>query len=104
MLNFIAPIEVEGKPEPKDYEFNGRKGTTYKLNISQNDGCDTATLPCTEAVYHSVKRHDKISVLLVYNDANERNPLKIDSIVPFDSKDKPSAPSTPAAPGTSAKH
>lgn len=100
MLSFIAPIEIEGKPQPKEYEFNGRKGITYKLNISQNDGRDTATLPCKEEVYKEVNRHDKLNVLMLYNDTSDRNPLKIDSIIPFDEKDKPVS-SAPA--GSTAK-
>lgn len=43
---------VTGKPEPNEWEFEGRKGVTYRLEIS--DGSGNVTIRVTEEVYNSV--------------------------------------------------
>lgn len=83
MLNFIATIEIEGKPEPREYNMNGRAGKSYKLNISQNDGRDTATVSCSEHVYNSVRRRDVVAAVFVYSENGDYKQLKIDSLSPF---------------------
>lgn len=88
MLCFEAKIEVEGKPDPRPWKTgNGEEKKSYSLNISQNDGRDTATVKCTEDVYNQVKRHDILKGVFVYsentNDKGKYTSLRLDYVEPY---------------------
>lgn len=88
MLVFDATIEIEGKPDPKPWKDDaGNERLSYKLNVSQNEGRDVATVKCDEKIYNSVRRHDVVKAVFLYSEINGRTNLKLDSVtavpVPF---------------------
>lgn len=99
MLFFEAKIEVDGKPEPNVWKTKeGESKKSYKLNISQNDGRDTATVGCSEDIYNKVKRHDTLKAVFTFsegtNSTGKYASLKLDSVELY-------APGKPGiAPGT----
>lgn len=85
MLFFTAKIEVEGKPEPREWKNkDGEPMKSYKLNISQNDGRDTATVGCSEAIFNQVARHDLLMASFTFsegtNSTGKYASLKLDSV------------------------
>ena len=88
MLNFTAILEIEGKPEPNSWkDGNGNERLSYKINVSQNEGRDVATLGCDAKIYNALKRHDIVTAELTYsegtNDRGKYSSLKLVSVAPF---------------------
>jgi hypothetical protein len=91
MLNITLKAEVIGKPEPRSWNMNGQQGTSYRLNIAQNDGTDMASLRCHQKVYDTVARGDECDFLCQYNDNGENSTFRIVEIVKYHKmKDNPS--------------
>lgn len=84
MLRFETLVEVDGKPEPNKWTDNsGKERLSYKLNISQNEGRDVATIGCTENLYNAVRRRDTLKAVFAFSEgggANNSKPyLKLES-------------------------
>lgn len=84
MLRFVADVEIDGKPEPRPWKDKetGKERTSYKLNISQNDGADVATIGCDENIYNMVRRRDNAKAYFAYSDGgtNGKPYLKLESL------------------------
>lgn len=85
MIYTTTKFEVIGKPECKDWKLtNGNSGTTYKLNVAQNNGVDVATIKCPQKVYDTVCRGDVADFLCSFSDYGDKQEFKIVEIVKFD--------------------
>lgn len=105
MIYIEAKFEVVGKPEGKDWNMNGSSGTTYKLNVAQNDGVDIATIKCPKKVYDMVCRGDVAVFLCTYVDFGDKSDFKIAEVLRFErpgNAPQP-APATPTPAGQPAK-
>lgn len=83
MLRFSAIVEVDGKPTPREWKDNtGATRLSYKLNISQNDGQDVATIGCDEKIFSSVVRRDILKADFAFSDGGSTGKpyLKLEAV------------------------
>lgn len=84
MIHIEAKFEVIGKPEAKQWKMENASGTTFKLNVAQNDGVDVATIKCPQKVYDTVRRGDVAIFHCTYSDFGDKSEFKIADIVRFE--------------------
>lgn len=62
MIVVVPNCMCTGKPDPREWEYEGRSGTSYKVEIS--DGNSTVQFPVTEDVYPEFEPFERFNVTL----------------------------------------
>lgn len=104
MLYTRIELEVIGKPDSRSWKNDeGKTVNTFKLNVAQDDGKNTATMKCPEDVYNQVRRGDVVEFQCSYAEYGDRVDFRIVAVnrylntTPAPVGSAASAPASPAA-------